>query len=162
MYRCERWTIKKAEHRRTGAFKLWCWRRLLRVPWTARRSNHSILKEINLEYSLEVLMMKLKLQYFVTWCEKPTHWKRLWCWGRVRTGEEEGNRGWDSWMASPSLWTWVWASSGVGDGQGSLACCGPWDHKELDMIERLNWLPFKLFKPEPLSSLQPKRTYPLW
>ena len=66
IYRCESWTIKKAEHRRTGAFKLWCWRRLLRVPWTARRSNHSILKEINLEYSLEVLMMKLKLQYFVT------------------------------------------------------------------------------------------------
>ena len=99
IYRCESWTIKKAEHRRTGAFKLWCWRRPLRVPWTARRSNHSILKEINLEYSLEVLILKLKLQYFITWCKKPTHWKRLWCWGRVRT-EEEGNRGWDSWMAS--------------------------------------------------------------
>ena len=64
MYRCERWTIKKAEHQRTNAFKLWCWRRLLRVPWTARRSNQSILKDINLEYSLERLMLKLKLQYF--------------------------------------------------------------------------------------------------
>ena len=64
--RCESWTIKKTECAKTDAFKLWCWRRLLRVPWTARRSNHSILKEINLEYSLEVLMMKLKLQYFVT------------------------------------------------------------------------------------------------
>ena len=63
MYRCERWTIKKAEHRRIDAFELWCWRRLLRVPWTARRSNQSILKEISLEYSLEGLMLKLKLQY---------------------------------------------------------------------------------------------------
>ena len=64
MYGCESWTIKKAEHRRIDAFELWCWRRLLRVPWTARRSNQSILKEISLEYSLEVLMLKLKLQYF--------------------------------------------------------------------------------------------------
>ena len=64
MYRCENWTIKKAEHQRIDAFKLWCWRRLLRVPWTARRSNQSILKEISPEYSLEGLMLKLKLQYF--------------------------------------------------------------------------------------------------
>ena len=64
MYGCELWTIKKAEHRRTDAFELWCWRRLLRFPWTARRSNQSILKEINPEYSLEGLMLKLKLQYF--------------------------------------------------------------------------------------------------
>ena len=64
MCRCESWTIKKAEHRRIDAFELWCWRRLLRVPWTARRSNHSILKEINSDYSLEALLLKLKLQYF--------------------------------------------------------------------------------------------------
>ena len=64
MYGCKNWTIKKAEHRRTDAFELWCWRRLLRVPWTARRSNQSILKEISPEYSLEGLMLKLKLQYF--------------------------------------------------------------------------------------------------
>ena len=64
MYRYERWTIKKAEHQRIDAFKLWCWRRLLRVPWTARKSNQSILKEINPEYSLEGLLLKLKLQYF--------------------------------------------------------------------------------------------------
>ena len=64
MYGCESWTIKKAEHQRIGAFELWCWRRLLRVPWTARRSNQSNLKEINPEYSLEGLMLKLKLQYF--------------------------------------------------------------------------------------------------
>ena len=64
MYSCESWTVKKAEHRRIDAFELWCWKRLLRVPWTARRSNHSILKEISPEYSLEGLMLKLKLQYF--------------------------------------------------------------------------------------------------
>ena len=77
MYGCESWTIKKAECRRIDAFELWCWRRLLRVPWTARRSNQSILKEISPEYSLEGLMLKLKLQYLATWCEELTHWKRL-------------------------------------------------------------------------------------
>ena len=75
-YRCESWTIKKAKCRRTDAFELWCWRRLLRVPWTARRSNQSILKEISPEYSLEGLMLKLRLQYFDTCCEELTHWKR--------------------------------------------------------------------------------------
>ena len=77
MYGCERWTIKKAEHQRIDAFELWCWRRLLRVPWTARRSNQSILKEISPEYSSEGLMLKLKLQYFDHVRQEPTHWKRL-------------------------------------------------------------------------------------
>ena len=76
MYRLESWTINKAECQRIDASELWCWRRLLRVPWTARRSNQSILKEINPEYSLEEMMQKLKLQYLATWCEEPTHWKR--------------------------------------------------------------------------------------
>ena len=76
MYGCESWTIKKAEHRRIDAFELWCWRRLLRVPWTARTSNQSILKEISPGYSLEGLMVKLKLQYLATSCEELTHWKR--------------------------------------------------------------------------------------
>ena len=71
---------------RIDAFELWCWRRLLRVPWTARRSNQSILKEISPGCSLEGLMLKLKLQYQATWCEQLTHWKRLWCWERERTG----------------------------------------------------------------------------
>ena len=73
MYRCDNWTIKWAEHQRTDAFELWCWRRLLRVPWTARWSNQSILKEISPEYSLEGLMLKLKLQYLATWYERLTH-----------------------------------------------------------------------------------------
>ena len=109
MYGCESSTIKKAEYWRTDAFELWCWRRLLRVPWTARRSSQSILKEISPEYSLERLMLKLKLQYLATWFKELTHWKRSWCWKRLKAGEVF-NR--DGWMASPTQWTWVWASSG--------------------------------------------------
>ena len=86
MYGCERWSIKKAECWRIDAFELWCWRRLLRVPWTARRSNRSILKEVSTDYSLEGLMLKLKLQYFGQWCEELTHWKWPWCWERLRAG----------------------------------------------------------------------------
>ena len=76
---CESWTIKKVERWRIDVFELWCWRRLLRVPWPARRSNQSILKEISPEYSLEGLMLKLKLSTLTTWCEELTHWKRSWC-----------------------------------------------------------------------------------
>ena len=112
MYGCESWTIKKAEHRRIYAFGLWCWRRLLRVPWTARRSNQLILKEISPEYSLEGLMLKLKLQYLATWCEELTHLKRLWCWERLEARGEGVDRGWDGWMASLTRLTWVSASSG--------------------------------------------------
>ena len=90
MYGCESWTIKKAECQRIDAFELWCWRRLLRVLWTARRSNQSILKQVNPKYSLEGL--KLKLQYFATWWEEPTHWKRPWCWERLRAGGEGDQR----------------------------------------------------------------------
>ena len=78
-YGCESWTIKKTEHQRTDAFELWCWRRLLRVPWTARRSYLSILKEISPEYSLEGLMLKLNSNTLATWWEELTHWRRLWC-----------------------------------------------------------------------------------
>ena len=98
MYGCESWNIKKAECRRIDAFELWYWRRLLRVPWTARRSNQSILKEISPEYTLEGLMLKLKLQYLATWCEELTHLKRPWCWERLKVGGEGDNRGWDGWL----------------------------------------------------------------
>ena len=77
MYGCESWTVKKAERKRIDAFELWCWRRLLRVPWTARRSNQSILKEINLGITLEGMMLKLKFQYLDTSCKELIHWKRL-------------------------------------------------------------------------------------
>ena len=182
MYGCESWTIKKAKCWRIDAFELWCWRRLLRVPWTlkglSRRSNQSILKEISPGCSLEGLMLKLKLRaspvaqmvkrlpaiwetqvwslgwedllekeiathssipawripgteepgrlqsmgsqrvghdwatsLHFTWCEELTHWKRPWCWERLRTGEWD-DRGWDGWMPSPTQWTWVWVDSG--------------------------------------------------
>ena len=99
VYGCESWTIKKAECWRIDAFELFCWRRLLRVPWTARRSNQSILKEINPQYSLEGLMLKLKFQYFGYQCAELTHWKRHWCWERLRAGREGDDRGWDDRMA---------------------------------------------------------------
>ena len=94
-----------------NAFKLWCWRRLLRVPWTVRRLNQSILKEINREYSLEELMLKLKLHILATWCEELTHWKRPWCWEKLKAGGKGGNKGWDGWMAALTQWTWVWGNS---------------------------------------------------
>ena len=98
----------KTEHQRIDAFELWCWRRLLKVPWTAKRSNQSILKEINSEYSLEGLMLKLKLQYFGHLMRNLTPWKRPWCWERLKAGGEGDDRGWDGWMASSTRWTWVW------------------------------------------------------
>ena len=85
---------------------------LIRVPWTTRRSNQSILKEISPEYSLEGLMLKLKLQYFGHLMRELTHWKRPWCWEGLGTGGEGDDRGWDGWMISPTRWTWVWVSSG--------------------------------------------------
>ena len=108
MYGCESWTIKKAEGWRIDALELWCWRRLLRVPWTARRSNQSILKEIIPEYSLERLM--LKLQYFghLMW-RTDSFEKTL---GKIEAGGEADDRGWDGRMASPTQWTWVWVNSG--------------------------------------------------
>ena len=110
MYGCESWTTKKAEHWRIDAFELWCWRRLLRVPWTARRSNQSILKEISPGCSLEGLMLKLNSNTLAIWCKEMTHLKRPWCWERLRA--EGDDRGWGGWMASPTQWTWVWVDSG--------------------------------------------------
>ena len=112
MYGCESWTIKKAECQRIDAFELWCWRRLLRVPWTSRGSNQSILKEISPEYSLEGLTLKLKLQYFGHLMQRAASLKRPWCWGRLKIGGEGDDRGWDCWMASPTQWSWVWVNFG--------------------------------------------------
>ena len=112
IYGCEIWTIKKAECWKIDAFELWCWRRLLRVPWTTRTSNQSILKEIGPGCSLEGLMLKLTLQYLATWYKELIHLKRPWCWERLRAGGEGDIRGWDGWMASPTQWTWVWVDSG--------------------------------------------------
>ena len=104
--------MKKAECLRIDAFEMWCWRRLLRVPWTARRSNQSILKEISPGCSLKGLMLKLKLQSLATSCKELTHWKRIWCWEVLGAWGEGDDRGWDDWMASLIRWTWIWVNSG--------------------------------------------------
>ena len=109
LYGCESWTIKKAEHWRIDAFELWCWRRLLRVPWTARRSNQSILREINPKFSLKDWCWSSST--LATWCKELTDWKRPWCWERLKAGGEGDKIGWDGWMASSIQWTWVWANS---------------------------------------------------
>ena len=111
-YGWESWTIKKAECWRIEAFELWCWRRLLRFPCSARRSNQSILKEISPEYLLEGLMLKLKLQYFGRLMQKTDSLEKTLMLGRLKAGGEGDDRGWDGWMASPTQWTWVWVSSG--------------------------------------------------
>ena len=108
---CESWTIKKAEHRRIDAFGLWCWRRLFRVPWTARRSNQSILKEISPEYSLEGLMLKLKLHYFGHLMQRTDSFEKTLMLGKIEGRGEGDDRGWDGWMASPTQWTLVWVNS---------------------------------------------------
>ena len=142
MYGYESWTVKKAERWRTDAFELWCWRRLLKVPWTARRSNQSILEVISPGISLEGMIVKLKLQYFGHLMRRVTHWKRLWCWEGLGAGEGEDRR-WDGWMALPTWWSESEWTLGVGNGQGGLACCDSWGCKESDMTERLNWAELK-------------------
>ena len=125
MYGCESLTIEKAEHQRIDAFKLWCLRRLLRVPWTARRSNQSILKEINPEYSLEGL--RLSSNTLATWCKEPTHWKRPCCWERLRATEDEMVR-WHHWLDGDGFEQ----TQGDREGQASLTCSSPWGQKGSD------------------------------
>ena len=110
-YWCESWTIKKAECWRIDAFELWCWRRLLRVSWTTRRSNQSMLKEISPEYSFEGLMLKLKRQYFGHLMRRTDSFEKTLMWDRVKAGGERDDRRWDGWMASPTQRTCVWVSS---------------------------------------------------
>ena len=140
MYGCEIWTIKKAEHQRIDAFELWCWRRLLRVPWTSGRSHQSILKEITPGCSLEGLILKLKLQYFGHLML--THLKRPWCWERLKARGEGDDRGWDGWMVSQTQWTWVWVDSGswwwTGK-PGELQFMGS-QRVRHDWVTELNWM----------------------
>ena len=105
------WNIKKAERRRIDAFEPWCWRRLLRVPWTARRSYQSILKEIIPEYSLEGLMLKLKLQYFGHLMWRTDSFEKTLMLGKIEGKRRRGRQRWDGWMASPTKWKWIWARS---------------------------------------------------
>ena len=137
MYGCESWTIKKAEHQRIDAFELWCWRRLLRVPWTVRRLNQSILKEINPEYSLEGLMLKLKLQYFGHLMRRADSFEKTLMLGKIEDRQKEKG------MTEDEMVGWhhqldgheFEQTPGVGDGQRSLTCCSPWGCKESDMTD---------------------------
>ena len=133
---CESWTIKKAEGWRVDAFELWCWRRFLRAHWTARRSNQSILKEINPEYSLEGLMMKLKLQYFghLMWRTNSLE-KTLILW-KTEDRRRRNNKGRDDWSSSTNGRE-LGQTLSYGEGQGSLMCCCLWHGKESDMTESL-------------------------
>ena len=135
MYGCEHWTIKKAESWRTDALKLWCWRGLLRLPWTARRSTQSILKEISL---WKDWCWSWNSNTLVTWCEELTHLKTPWCLEILKVGGEGDNREWDGRMASLTQWM---SLSKLQSQQwtGSLVCCSPWGHKVSDMTEQLNW-----------------------
>ena len=135
IYGCESWIIKKAEHQRIDAFEPWCWRRLLRVPWTARRSNQSILKEISPEYSLEGLMLKLQLQYFGYLMQRTDSLEKT-----LMLGKNEGRRSGRQRMrrldgTTDSTGQEFEQAPGAGDGQGSLAYCSPWSHRESDMNE---------------------------
>ena len=140
MYECESWTRKKAECRRIDAFELWCWRKFLRVPWTARRSNQSILKEMSLEYSLEGLMLKLKLQYFGHLMQRADSFEKTLMLGKIegrrRSGTVEDEMvGWHHWLNGHE----IELTLGVGVGHGCLAWCSPWGHKAPDTTEWLNW-----------------------
>ena len=140
----ESWTIKKAECRRIDAFELWCWRRLLRVPWTARRSSQSILKEIRPGCSLVELMLKLKLQYFGHLMRRPDSLEKILMLGKIE-GRRRRERQRMRWLygitnsMDMSLGLMSLGTPGVGDGQGGLACCGSWGCKESDTTEWLNW-----------------------
>ena len=140
MYGCESWTIKKAECQRTDAFALWCWRRLMRVLWTARRSNHFILKEISAECSLEGLMLKLKLQYFGYLMWRTDSLEKTLMLGGIGDSRRRGQQRmrWLDSITDSMVVEFEW-TLGVGNGPGGLACCDSWFHKELDMTERLNW-----------------------
>ena len=140
-YRCESWTIKKVECRRIDAFQVWCWRRLLRVPYTARRSNQSIPKEISPEYSFEGLMLRLKLQYFGHLMWRTDSLEKTLMLGKTEGGRRRGQQetedevaGWHHRLDGHGFgWT-----LGAGDGQGGRACCSPWGRKESDTTEQLN------------------------
>ena len=134
---------KKPECRRIDAFELWGWRRLLRVPWKARRSDQSIFEEITLRTVWKDWCWSWTSSTLATWCEELTHRKRPWCLERLKVRRDGDDRGWDSWMASPIQWTWVWVILGVGDGQWGLACCIPWACKKSDATEQLNWMELK-------------------
>ena len=148
MYGCASWTVKRVEHRRIDAFELWCWRRLLKVPWTARRFNQSIVKETSPGCSLEGLMLRLKLQYFGHLMWRVDSWEDPDAgrdWGQEEKGTTEDEMaGWHHWLDAHEFGR----TPGVGEGQGGLVFCDSWGHKESDMTAQLNWSELKGIKVE--------------
>ena len=133
------------DYKEIWVLKNWCFwtvmlEKTLRVPWTVRRYNQSILKEISPEYSLKGLMLKLKLQYFGHLMQRTNSLGKTLMLGKIEGRRRGNDRGWDGWMASPTQWAWIWVSSGSWWWTGGLACCSPWDPKESDTIEQLNWI----------------------
>ena len=147
MYGCESWTIKKVERLRIDVFELWGWRRLLRVPWTARRSNQSIQRKSVLNIHWKDWCWSWNSNTLATWCKELIHLKRPWCWERLKAGEEKGVTedemvGWHHRLNGHEFgWT-----LGVGDRQGGLVCCDSWGCKNSDTTEQLNWTELKLHK----------------
>ena len=147
-YGCESWTIKKAECQRIYAFEVWCWRRLLRASWTARRSNQSILifsQVLNIHWKDWCWSSNI----LAIWCEELTHWKRPWCWEILRAGGEGDNRGWCGWMASLTQWTWVWVNSGSWwwtGRHGMLQSMGSQSQTRLSDWTELNWTDWHNFE----------------
>ena len=140
MYGCESWTVKKAESQRIDAFELWCWRRFLRVPWTARRANQSILKEISPGCPLEGLMLKLKLQYFGHLMRRVDSLEKTWMLGGIGGRRRRGRQKMRWLDGITNLMDMKHEQTpGVGDGQEDLVCCNSWGHKESNTTERLNW-----------------------
>ena len=137
LYYKKRWVLK------SWCFWTVCWRQLLRVPWTSRRSNQSILMEMSTEHSLEGLMLKLKLQYFGHLMWRIDSFSRPWCWERLKAGEEGDDRGWNGWMAPLTQWTWVWVNSASCWWTGSPGVLQSKGCKELDTTEWLNWTELK-------------------
>ena len=142
------WHYCFSEHPRIDAFELWCWRRLLRVPWTTRRSNQSILRRSTLNIHWKDWCSSWSSNTLVTWCKEPSHWKRPWCWERLKSGRKGDDRRWDGWMVSLTQWTWIWASSGRWWRTGKprvLQSKGSWRVRHDLMIEQQQFFPTLYF-----------------
>ena len=144
VYGCESWTIKKTDHWRTAAFELWCWRRRLRVSWTARRFIQSFLKKWVLNIHWKDWCWSWNSNTLATWCGKLTHLERDWYWESLKVEGEGDDREWDGGMTLLTQWKWVWVNSGSWPWTGRLSCCSPWGRK--DMTERMNWSQFNCYQ----------------
>ena len=158
VYGCESWTIKKAVSQRIDACELWSWRRLLSIPWIARQSNQSTLKEINLNVHWKDWCWSWNSNTLATWWEEQIHWKRPWCWERLKAGgegmTEDEMVGWHHWLS----WHESEQALEDGEGQGNLACCCPWRLKVLDTTK---WLNNIRTRPDfPPQSVSPTRKLP--